>query len=587
MARAVVLLLAVALAAAAAQEPLADGDATTLNIFFVNDLRYHLFPTTSETAADLCQTDITKCFGGLVGLSALRKASKPESDVWVHSGLALGHAGDVKEQGEDYYRLLKHETAVEGLNLLEFGAMSVDADMFRFGKGDVVTSKLNGQSVLTCANCGTDLTETKVEAFRTIKPTGSTCSVVVIGVVNKSKMHKYLPTTTVADEVQSVKDAITKAKTALSKAPALFVVIGEMESSTVDEVVALEDVSVVLSSGTVAKGTTLSSKITGKKVSSTMPAEAALAMNVGKLSLTLDSTCTPTDLKEPTLTSYHATKITDATAQPATIASKALGYINDAKIEVTSAMALSGDAEPCGYISCTIGQMAADGVHALVNAPGQTTTDPTGVIIPAGFFSGVLPAAFDWSALLAIAPDDPFFCRKNITAEQLYNLLDDMLATQASFPQVAGFLLDQHPGEDGNRLINLWAPTTGLAMKALARDATLNVPVAMPCLAMHGNARFDADAAEDTGVALSDGLKLSLRTTAASGAATPAKAVLVLPPQVEPRVRLFIADQSRVGCEDWVGMTVTYTLLVLGAMGMVAYQGYQLWRFRTTLSYIR
>lgn len=61
------------------------------------------------------------CYGGLLGLSGIRNANVKATDVWLHSGAALGDAVDAS--GEDYYRLLKHETAVEGLKLLDFGAM--------------------------------------------------------------------------------------------------------------------------------------------------------------------------------------------------------------------------------------------------------------------------------------------------------------------------------------------------------------------------------------------------------------------------------------------------------------------------------
>lgn len=46
---------------------------------------------------------------------------------------------------------------------------------------------------------------------------------------------------------------------------------------------------------------------------------------------------------------------------------KALDYVTKAKLDIKSSVALSGDADPCGSISCALGQMAADGVHALVN----------------------------------------------------------------------------------------------------------------------------------------------------------------------------------------------------------------------------
>lgn len=63
---------------------------------------------------------------------------------------------------------------------------------------------------------------------------------------------------------------------------------------------------------------------------------------------------------------------------------------------------------------------------------------PIPVIIPARFFGGTLPTAFNWTTLLSVVPNDPFFCKKDITADQLYGLLDDMLGSQDTFPQVSG-----------------------------------------------------------------------------------------------------------------------------------------------------
>lgn len=121
----------------------------------------------------------------------------------------------------------------------------------------------------------------------------------------------------------------------------------------------------------------------------------------------------------------------------------------------------------------------------------------------------------------------------------------------------AGLILDQRPAEDGNRMVNLWTRTAGLAMRVLPRDAPGNVTVAMPCLAMQSTPRFGAvEDADVTNVVLSDGLRLSLLTAAAADAQATPTATLTLPPQIEQRVRLYIADLSRVGCEDWVGMTV-------------------------------
>lgn len=569
-----VLLLVVA---ALAQQGAA---SSKLNVFFVNDLRYHLFPTKTDTSADLCEGDVTACFGGLVGLSDLRTAQA--SDVWLHAGVAMGESAGIDD---DYYRLLKHGTAVDGLNLLTFDGMSVDADMFRFGRGREVTGKLNSKGVLSCANCDKDLTGANVQPFRRFRPNGATCDVVVIGVINVNKTHTYLPRVELMDEVQGVQDAVKTAQAA-NNAPALYVVVGEMESATVEKVLALDGVSVVLSSGTASTGTNVVSTINaGKtKVSSTLPTEAALAMNVGQLALDLDDKCAPTNVQAATMKSYHATKNTDTTKPAAVLVNQALSYINENKFNVKSAMELSGDLDPCGFISCAVGQMAADGVHALVNAPDQNTT---AVIIPAGYFGGKLPTAFNWTALLTLTPNDPFFCRKDVTPEQLYGMLDDLLSMGPTFPQVSGLLVDQYPAEDGLRIVTVWTRTPGLAMRPIERDATTNVTVAMPCLAMQslamqGRPRVDAVVDSDaTTVTLSEGLRRSLRLVSATDA------YLVLPPQVEQRVRLYIADQTRAECEDWVGMTVTYTLLVLGAMVMLAYQGYQLWRFRTTLSYIR
>lgn len=66
---------------------------------------------------------------------------------------------------------------------------SVDADMFRFGKGREVASNLNAQKpTLTCANCNNVLADANVEAFRRLSTGSGSCDVVVIGVLSKNKM---------------------------------------------------------------------------------------------------------------------------------------------------------------------------------------------------------------------------------------------------------------------------------------------------------------------------------------------------------------------------------------------------------------
>lgn len=52
----------------------------------------------------------------------------------------------------------------------------------------------------------------------------------------------------------------------------------------------------------------MASKVAGSKVSATVPAEAALAMNVGQLALALDAKCTPTDAKPASTVSYRSSE---------------------------------------------------------------------------------------------------------------------------------------------------------------------------------------------------------------------------------------------------------------------------------------
>lgn len=285
-------------------------------------------------------------------------------------------------------------------------------------------------------------------------------------------------------------------------------------------------------------------------------------------------------------TASPATETTAASTQPSTTV-EPVTEPPPAVADQVANLPLDLSTQTCLSMSCALGQMLADGVRTAVNRRTGTTkwTDAVRcVIIPASAFAersslkaGVLLQA---DLLKLLANKDELVCKGELNVATLNYTLNRMVAAGANgdFPQVSGLMVTLDFYEGSASVAGLWAETELLDMQLLsASDQTTRIKVALPCT--YARETMQIQGMQDTTVKLQDGLNAVLPAD---------KTDVLVPPVVQPRVRPHVAFPYQWDlCEDWTGMTVAYTLLVLGALVMVGYQGYQFWRFRSTLSYVR
>lgn len=196
-----------------------------LSIFLVNDLQYDIFPVHPENGS-MCDVDPEgeKCVGGLPSLMTFvddNRANRTQS-IWLNAGNTLGG---------DLFRTLKFDAAVRAMQLLNFSAIAVGPNVFKYG-GDAGRSYLDGLNQSIVVSNIDPAQQQKSVTF----PVGN-CTVAVIGYLENTKLDHDIQGVSIKNYTESVLEEVKRIqKDHKNDSNLITVVIG---SSSVNESKAL------------------------------------------------------------------------------------------------------------------------------------------------------------------------------------------------------------------------------------------------------------------------------------------------------------------------------------------------------------